>query len=316
MRRFLVRCALFIGPFILGLLAWGYAQRAFLPAPRFTANVAINEKVRFIARRIDQPCAVLAVGSSMALNNLASDRVVAHFGTDHFLNAGAWGAGTTEAGRLGAILAARLRPRAVILVTNLMDFLPGSPFTAADSAAVADHLRAPTPLAAYLRHRDLAYYLRQTGLNRMRFTDAANYEYLGFDAHGAAPLQVPADRMDERRYQQLPPRADELQGERYAALDRFARGLRAQGIDMLVLLSPYRPGLESVELERAWMLHLRRLHAILDPLGHLVVDGRAMPRTDDLYCDASHFNRHGAESFTRWALARSGAFAVSGAARR
>lgn len=90
-----------------------------------------------------------------------------------------------------------------------------------------------------------------------------------------APLQVPPDRIDACRQQWPPPRVDELRGDLYAVLVRFARGLRAQGIDLLVLLSPYPSGPGKLELERALTLHLHRLHAILDPPGYLQVDGRA-----------------------------------------
>lgn len=304
MRRFLLRCALFISPFLLAVAAWMLVNSAYLPAPRLTPNLAMNEKVRFISHHVDRGCEVLALGSSMALNNLASDSVVAHFGTDRYLNAGAWGVGITESVRLGMVLTERLHPHTVLLVVNLMDFKPGSPFTTKDSAAVAGYLDDPDPVGAHLRHPDLTYFLRQTELNRLRFTDAANYEYLAFDAHGAAPLLVPRERIVAGRFDQPPPRVDELDGDRYAAFDQFARWLHARGIRLLVLQSPYRPGLNSAELERTWTVHVNRLHKILDPLGFTLVDGRAMLRSDDRYCDASHFNRDGAELFTGWALAQ------------
>ena len=306
MRRFLLRCAFFIAPFVLGMGVLMWINRDFLPAPRLTPNLAMNEKVRFISRHAQRGCEVLALGSSMALNNLASDSVVAHLGTDRYLNAGAWGVGITESVRLGMVLTERLRPRTVLLVINLMDFRPGSPFTTEDSAAVADHLDDPDPLGAQLRHLDLTYLLRQTELNRLRFTDPANYEYLAYDAHGAAPLQVPRDRIVAGRYDQPPPRMEALDGDRYAAFDQFARWLHARGTRLVVLQSPYRPGLASADLDRTWTVHVNRLHRILDPLSFTLVDGRAMPRSDDDYCDASHFNRQGAERFTGWALARSG----------
>jgi hypothetical protein len=304
MRRFLLRCALFIGPFLLVLAGFLWKERAFLPAPRLTPNLAVNEKVLFISQHGQDGCDVLALGSSMALNNLASDSVVTHFGTQRYLNAGAWGVGVQESVRLGMVLTEQLRPRAVLLVVNLMDFMPGSPFTSKDSAAVTDFLDHPDPLLAHLRHHDLAYLFRQTELNRLRLSDPGNYEYLRFDPHGAAMLEVPRERTVSSRYDQAPPSLEDLDGERYAALDRFAGWLHARGVELVVLQSPYRPGLEGPGLEHTWTLHVNRLHRILDPLSFTLIDGRPMPRTDEQYCDASHFNRAGAQQFTGWALAQ------------
>ena len=89
--RFLLRCTL-LGIPALGLIAlYCLPQARFFPSPRITDNIAVNEKLAFAKAHFPDGADVLAIGSSMTLNNLSSGAVMEHFGNVRYLNAGAWG---------------------------------------------------------------------------------------------------------------------------------------------------------------------------------------------------------------------------------
>jgi hypothetical protein len=140
--------------------------------------------------------------------------------------------------------------------------------------------------------------------NRIRFNDPSNYEFLGYDAHGGSTLEVPEALIDRARFNEPPPLMAELDAERMAAFARFARYLRTNNVDLLVLCSPYRDGLRTPDTDREAQAFVTMLENIVRPMGHELVNGYEARWSDDLYCDASHFDHAGAEAFTRWCLSR------------
>jgi hypothetical protein len=302
--RFVAQCALVSLPIAVGLVGYVLWNRTYIPAPRLTANVALNEQVHRVARLPHGSTRILALGSSMTLNNLASAPVVRHFGTRDMVNAGAWGMGAFETALIGPDLVEHLGPSTVIMVMNLMDFQPGTPLNEGDEEAIREHLANGGSAWDYLKYWDSPWFLRQIGLHRIRFTDPGNYEYLGFDAHGAATLEVPQERILPARFNKPAPRPDELQEYYYEAFAAFSVWLRERDTDLIVLLSPYRQGLQNPELEGLNAAHAQRLRQVLEASGHQLVNGNERVWPDSMFNDSSHLDRAGAEEFTRWALER------------
>lgn len=302
-RRFILQCLTLGGPIVLVLAAYLAWQRAYIPAPRLTSNVALNEQVHRLALIPSEQVEVLAMGSSMTLNNLASVPVMEAFGTDRYQNAGAWGIGLLEAAALAPILLEHFQPSWVILVTNMMDMQGPSLLKPSELDPIREHLRRKGAWVDHLRHWDASWVLRQLDLNRIRFHDRGNYEFLGFDAHGSATLDVPKDRVLPSRYDALPPRPSDLSEDRFNALKELGQFIqKKQHGRLVVICSPYRGGLRTPAVDHAYAAYVERIGAMLAPMGHIVVDGSKVRWPDDLFCDNSHFNEQGAEAFTRWSM--------------
>lgn len=300
--RFLIRCSLLALPALGMLVGYVALKWRFFPAPRITNNIALNEKLAFTKQHFSAGADVLAMGSSMALNNLSSEQVMEHFGPVRYVNTGAWGVGALEWAMLGPILAERSKPHTVIVASNLMDFRKGEPALAADSSDIASYMDATSETWSYVGHWDTPYYLRQMESNRIRYTDPANYEYLGLDAHGGATLAVPQDRIITERFNAPPPAEDELDEERYVAFFRFARALKERGIRLVLMQFAYRDGVRTASSDALQMKHLTRVRAELEPMGHVVLDANSRRWPDGLYVDSSHLGREGAVAMTRYCL--------------
>jgi len=300
--RFLLQCVVWAMPIALGLAGYLLWNRDYIPAPRYTSNVALNEQVYRVVGLPKESTRILALGSSMTLNNLASAPVVEYFGTSAYVNVGAWGMGAMETAQLAPAMVARFNPYKVIIVTNLMDFRDGPTLSPSEVEAVRKCLKEGGSIRDYFRHWDAPWLLRQMDLNRIRFTDRGNYEFLGFDEHGAATLEVPPDRILRSRYDEKPPTTLDLHSTAYASLGEVSTWLRQEGIDLVVMQSPYRQGLLTDSLRELNQQHAARMHGILEASGHQFVDGNMLVWPDSLFNDASHLDRVGAEAFTRWAL--------------
>lgn len=301
-QRFLLQCLLWSLPIALGSALYILLNSAFIPAPKLSHNVSLNEQMKRIVNLQDPEVRVLAMGSSMTLNNLASEPVVNHFGTRSYANSGAWGMGVKETMSIAPALLDRLKPTQVIVVTNLMDFMPGAAITAEEAEAVSRYLKEGGGVWNYFRYWDAAFFLRQMDLNRIRFRDVGNYEFLGFDDYGAATLEVPLERILPTRYNAAPPRREDLHESFYADFASFSAMLCARDMELLVIQSPFRQGLMTEEVRDLNTLHATKLQTILEAKGHHFVDGNVIVWPDSLFNDASHLNNVGAYALTQWAL--------------
>lgn len=304
-RRFLLRCTLLALPVPVMVALYCLPQARFFPAPRITANIAVNEKAAFARKHFATGTDVLALGSSMALNNLDSRAMMEHFGDVRYLNAGAWGIGASELAVIGPILVDRLGPRTVVVCTNTMDFAEYPNILADDGASIRRSFNEPA-LLGYLRHWDAPYYLREMETNRIRFRDAANYEYLGFDAHGGAPLSLLPGQINQVRFNKPPPPGAELSPARYRAFGEFAGAMHRRSVKLIVIASSYRDGIRNPASDAVQKGFTDRLRGILAPLGGELVDASQRGWPDSLFVDSSHLGAEGSRIFTAYCLAQLG----------
>lgn len=302
-RQFILRCFLLGLPTLGMLVIYCLPQARYFPAPRTTDNLSVNEKIAFAKDHFTKGVDLLAMGSSMTLNNLNSAEVMAHFGQVRYLNAGAWGTGASELEVLGPPLVERFAPRMVIVSTNLMDFAEQANILAGDSMALVRAVHEPA-LFGYLRHWNAPYYLREMETNRIRFKDVGNYEYLGYDEHGGATLSVPPERISQSRFDLAPPTADELAPERYEAFTRFAQYLSDRSIQLVVFESAFRDGVRTAGSDALQEAHVAQLRSIIEPLGGVLIDANQRHWDDSLFVDSSHFGPEGSKEYTAYCLAQ------------
>jgi hypothetical protein len=197
------------------------------------------------------------------------------------------------------------RPRNVLVMSNLMDFAGGAERSEVEMDQVMRHAARGTDLRAYLSCRPaLVYYLRQMELNRLRFTDRANYECLMMDEHGGVTLDVPRERIIVERWERPAPPADAMDPGQYDALERLAAFLRSEGIRLVFIQTPYREGIASAGLVQAVEAHNTRVRGALQAEGHVFLDATDRSWPDDLFCDSSHMNGEASYELTRYVLSR------------
>lgn len=303
MRRFILHALLFGLIVLAGIAAYVWHYRAYVPAPRITNNISLNAKLRMLKERRGRRVDLLAIGSSMTLNNLSSRAVLEVFHDSSYLNIGAWGTDLAQSFELAEDIVPLMDPSTVLMVTNLGDFSADADRYEVDSTLMADYLTKWTEADAYLRTRDAGYYLRQMELNAVRMNDAGNYERLVFDPWGGVELNVPRDRIDRERFDRTPPAVADLSERQYQALEKLAAYLERRHVRFVLIQSPYRAGLLSPVLDPEVAAHKRRLEAIVTAHGHRFADGTDRSWPDSLFCDYGHMNARGAYLFTRHALA-------------
>jgi len=261
-------------------------------------------KLSHLRHRGEHPTHLLALGSSMAMNNLNSAEVMAHYGDTSFVNMGSWGMDIIQTEGLAEVLVPLLTPRTVLLVSNLNDLVNDGKRFAVDTSKVSNYLRSWGTTESYLRNLKPAYYLREMELDRIRMHDRGNYEFMGVDDHGGAPLIIPKERIDKGRWDRKPPKAKWLAEEQYKALERLASYLGKRGIHLIFLQTPYRAGVRTLEVDRTVDSHLARISNILAPYGHILVTSTDRQWPDSLFVDYSHLNNEGTKLLTRYMMSK------------
>ncbi len=302
MRRFLIHALLFGSLVLLGIGAYVWRYRHFLPAPRISPNGVLNMKLSALRHRGAHPCSVLALGSSMTLNNLSSPEVIAHFGDTGYVNMGAWGMDLEQCNSMARVLVPILKPHTVMVMGNLSDAVPDVQRHSLDTARVSAYLVGWSTPEAYLRSLRPAYYLREMERNRIRMLDQGNYEFMNVDGHGWAPLMIPADRIDRGRWERRPPKAERLNKTECDKLADLGGYLQRQGVRLVYIQSPYRAGVLTTDVDSVVRGHVRHLRTLLEPLGHAVLDATDRRWADSLFVDYSHLNKRGARLVTAHAL--------------
>ncbi len=296
--RFLKEVILLCLPILAGVALYVFHYRDTFPAPRVSDNLSLNEKLRFYKATGPMPLDVIAVGSSMTLNNLNSRAVLEHFGPVRYVNFGTWGQGLANTRDMVLALQARTGARTVLVCTNLMEFSSELPSLPLDTGQVTRYVWKDAEVVAYVRTHQVAYYLRNMEANVIRRRDAANYEFLGFDAHGGATLDVPPEQRAPARWDKQPPGPHDMVDSLYGVAEDLGRELAARQVRLIWLHSPFRHGIMNDALRSRVRQHTERLRAALVPLGHAVVDADDQPWPDEEYSDYSHLNGPGAYRFT------------------
>jgi hypothetical protein len=304
MRRFLLDLLLFAA--IMGAVIGGYvwSKWDYFPAPNITTNSSLNTKLHMLKERRGQRISVLALGSSMTLNNLSSRAVIDALHDTSYLNLGAWGTNMEQSVALAHDILPIVKPSTLVVVTNLGDFSFSAERYAVNPVRLERYLTRWSELWAYVKTRDMGYYLRDMELNEVRMNDPGNYERLVFDRNGGVELNVPKDRIDPERFNKKPPPLSDLAESQYKAFGALCALTKKEGVHLIVIQAPYRQGIRNEEVDSIVQLHVQRLQGIMKPFGHEFLNGTTRNWPDSLYCDHGHFNGSGAYEFTMYAFAQ------------
>ena len=296
--RAVAACSIFLALVGLGLV---YADKqGRLAPPPLTGNMCLDEKARLVRTLADEGCDVLVAGSSMALNNIASEPLIEKLppGT-RLLNIGAWGMKIRETREWIEHVRAVTKPAYVVLVVGPMDFYSGYANSRNTFQDDVDGFLRGEPYALYVaRHFDIVYYLSSYFSIDHARRSRDHYQSLAFDAWGGLPLNVQYPSVDPVRWnQKVVPHL--FNAEHYDELRRLASTLRKDGVKLYCVQPPLRKGSIVPASRAAVEAHWERIAKILADEGQQFLNLHNELQLDDsLYADYSHLNGRGAAIFT------------------
>ncbi len=300
MQRFCKKITFFLSYFILlsgiiiSILTFTYhVSFEDLPAPNISNSFSLNDKLDAIRNRKSD---IIAIGSSITLNDLSSEVVVQNLKDTTFLNIAAWGLNMMDSYRLLQSYCMMHTPRILIISSSMTDFyLDPKVF---NTVEVGNYLSTKNSWKYYIKNFNLKYYM-QNALNRKKYKASNNiYESLIYDKYGSVLLNPVGFQIDSERWNvafKKPPLE-----RNYNYLDSISIFCKSRNIKLLFFQSPVRKGLFDKMDHTALNTHISRVTAILSKNHNLFVNSTVTDWDDSLFVDAIHLNTNGANLYTQY----------------
>lgn len=303
---FIKRLFIFTGFFVLFITmvvaSWLFYND--IPAPNFSNSISYNEKMQFMHRNFhNSTVKVLAVGSSMTLNNLDSEMIAEKFNTTQYLNSASFGQNMKENFELIKICNQLYKPKNIIICSNYIDFY--GTIKKIDYKLITEYLSEVNnhSLLFYLKAFDLHHLLNQAKATKVSKAIEHEQDYLGYDKYGGVVLMAKNFNIIPDRWEGKSFTHDKLDSKQYQYLDSIAAYCHAKNIILYFIQTPFRKGFyDKLDSDRKNLIenHVDQSEKIIRKYPHYYVNTNKVAWPDSLFVDYTHFNETGALLFTRY----------------
>jgi len=295
MKSFLLKIAIFFVLPILATVLWVLIYG--FPPPNLSQNVGFNAKMLSIKNnKPSAPLDVLAIGSSMSLNNIYSESIATNLG-DNYLNFSSWGQNVEDDYKLIKIFKKRFKPKMIIMSGNYMDFNKnpkGVKFESLEEYLADDS-------KSFYSGMGFRHFLLEARIFHEDKRAQHSYNNLLFDEHGGVTFPKDNFEIMKLRWDGYRIKKFVFDSAQYQYLDSLANFCNANGIYFSYIQSPFREGyLASLEDEERISLanHIHKVSTVLKKNNILFVNTTTEVWPDSLYVDYSHFNNIGCKKYT------------------
>jgi len=275
-----------------------------IPPPNFSNSYSYNEKMKFARKASIRPD-VIAIGSSMSLNNLDSETIKKRLNTDSYLNLSSWGMSLKDIYNLLKIQSEIHKPHTLIMSSGIVDFQEVDKNV--DYVTLEEYLRSneKEEILFHLKCFNLKYYISKFKYAKFVRASVHEYEYLGYDKYGAVNFIGKGFQIDSSRWNRDYMNFDSIETSYYSYLDSITTFCKNKNISLLFFESPYRKGLYSkFDAEKSERLnsHIQKAEGIVNNDDHIFVNANEIMWEDTLFVDGTHLNAMGAKLFTEYCL--------------
>ena len=277
-----------------------HAYREKLPPPPFTGSISFDEKAVWLAKRLQQPCDLLAIGSSMTVNNLDSSV----FEGQQLVNASSWGMKIQQTDYFLELLLHYWSPKTVVVITAPIDFegdYRGAKIF--DRDKLKRFFDEGNLFRAHLHYLSAQYLLGSFNEVQRDRVGRKTYYSLDFDGSGSVPLDLMSEGFERLEERWMKPVAQEesIDEANYTGLVRLANRCREKGIRFVLVQAPIREDIFT-EKDRKFLTqtHWPRLaKACLDNGGASHNFHGNLLLSTDQFADSTHLNRDGAQALSK-----------------
>lgn len=303
-RKYLLGLLSLLGALIVAGLVCVSAFREELPPPPFSGSISFDEKAVWLSKRLQEPCDVLAIGSSMTVNNLESSAFSEHA----FVNASSWGMKIEQTDYFLELLLEYWKPKTVVVVTAPTDFegdYRGK--TIFDRKKLKRFFDSQDLFRTHLEYLSAQYLLGTASEIQRDRVGRGTYYSLDFDKGGSVPLDLMSEGFEkvEDRWAKPLAQSESVVESNYRGLAQLVERCQANGIRFLLVQPPIRDDILT-EKDRVFLTesHWPRLAKIcLEKGGSFHNFHSELSMTVEDFADSTHLNREGAQKLSR-AVAR------------
>ncbi len=300
MKGYFLRLSLFVAigslPFV-GMLVF-FQWKGFEPI--LTESISFDIKLNEVKKRELGQVDVMAIGSSICLNDLHGPTLQAYLGEEvRYYNFASWGVTMGQNLTELQVFLRKYQPKVVLIVSTSTDF--ESPKMALCSENELNlYLKKYTQPYFFLRELDFFHLLhrykkKQDLVHHPNNDPGTAYQ---LDQWGGANLVVPPENRVKQRWDNET--LSVVEEAQYGYLEKICQLLTAHNIPLVFVQPPMKYGnCSSTYCQEGLRRHLDRTRQIVESQSHRFVDLYSHnPYPDSLFSDEQHLNFEGPARFT------------------
>ena len=258
-----------------------------------TNSYSLNEKLyRLPYGAID----IIAIGSSMTLNNLYSKSISNKFTNSSYYNLSSWGLRFRDVNKLMPIYVEMYHPKRVIIVSNVIDFTEQGG-NKLDPSLIKRYLISTRRKNYILTNFNLNYLINRSLDNRYNLIHSDVYSSLKYDEYGGVVFQENDFKISQRRWGNKPD-FTKIVEINYVALAELCSFLKEKKIKLIFIQSPLRDELVDGKYIDALQDHRIKVKKIVLKSGHVFVDTTVYNWPSKYFVDSVHLSNIGSRRLT------------------
>jgi len=275
--------------------------------PLLTNSISFDAKIQYLQKRNISETKVMAIGSSITLNNLSS-KVINDSLKTSFFNFSCWGLQINDTKQLITNYLPKYKPRYIIICSSTPDFT-----TDGNTESITNYLTANSYLKEhfkeyfYIRNYNslLDIVTRKKEIAKHSSSTKDDYASLNFDEFGSVLLNISQKNILPERWNEqggFPTMHTNKQYTELAALSKF---LKQKNIKLIFIQSPIKKAyVGSLRSQQIVSSHFKRCKAIVESNGgiYLNLHDTNVFADDRLFVDQFHLSEQGATIFTQQAI--------------
>ncbi len=301
MKKFIYKTIIIAAPILILplsiIILYGF------PPPKLSTSISFNAKILYIKeKQFSDGIDIMAVGSSMSLNNIHSSTIQNYFG-HKYVNISSWGQNMEEDFELIKIFTKYYNPKIILISSGYMDFNNNS--KAIKYNLVENYLFGNEMLA--YKELNLRYLWKESRSFSNKKKDIYNYTSLKYDDYGGINLKKNNFIIKKNRWVGNNVNEFNLDKLQYRYLDSISLLCETKGINLVFIQSPYRVGYYSRLDDKSLDIltnHEIKVDSVLKKSHQLFIKAENGIWKDNLFLDYSHFNNEGAKKYTEYFIER------------
>ena len=273
------------------------------PSPNLSNSISLNAKVQFLKNNFSiANIDILAIGSSMSLNNINSTSITKTHSNKKYLNLSSWGLSMEETFNLLKIYNKKYHPKTIIISSNYTDFKSSSQRIKYN--LINEFLTSKKSIIYNLKFWNFRQAIRESRLLGMYKNDNTIYRSLKFDKNGGVNYPGANFHIDAKRWNgDL--NKNKIDIIQYSYLDSITNFCTSNRLNFVFVQSPFREGYYSkIKKEDLTFIknHIDQVEKILNCTNAIFVNSLNEQWNDNLFVDFSHLNKEGSQVYTEYFL--------------
>lgn len=272
--------------------------------PLITSSISFDAKLKYIKEKKIKQADLIAIGSSMTLNNLSSETIKDSLPSSYF-NFASWGLQMKDINQLVVNYIPKYKPKSIIVVSSITDFRNDELSTTIQNYLNTNqYIRDNFEGYFYIKNFNSIASIRSREKERRRSSSiiANDYSSLNFDDCGGVLLNISKQNISLKRWNDHSPFPTKYTPDHYRALVALSAYLKREHIKFIFVQAPIKQQyVNTLASRQAVYNHVAKCKNIIEKDGgiYLNFNGVAPFMSDSLFVDQFHLSSVGATIFTR-----------------